>query len=81
MERKTFNRFVLLIGAAGSRHGALRLVASAAPLGGAVTFQGGSAKSRRKKHGDVRAVQRFPEVCQFRPEKGHPPSGAGALHR
>jgi len=63
MERETFDRFTRLIGAVGSRRAALRLVASAALLGGA-TIEGTAAK-RRRKRGRVRAQQS--ESCESTP--------------
>jgi len=66
MERETFDRFTRLIGAAGTRRDALRLVATGALLGGAATIEGAAAKSR-KQRGKVRAEQRVdcenPAVC------------------
>jgi len=66
MEHETFDRFTRLIGAAGTRRDALRLVATGALLGGAATIEGAAAKSR-KQRGKVRAEQRVdcenPAVC------------------
>jgi len=61
MEREAFDRFARLIGSAGTRRDAVRLVATAALLGGAATLQGAAAKSH-KKRGKVRA-QQTSEVC------------------
>jgi len=71
MERETFDRFARLIGSAGTRRDAVRLVATAALLGGATTLQGAAAKGH-KKRGKVRAQQEqeIPLVCQFRPASG-----------
>ena len=71
MERETFDRLTRLIGAAGTRRAALRLVATAALLGGAASVEDVAAK-RRKNRGRVRAQQeqQIPEVCEFLPQNG-----------
>lgn len=47
MERDTFDQFVRLFGASGSRRSALRLIAAAALLGRAATLEDAAAKRRR----------------------------------
>ncbi len=56
VDREHFDRFVRLIGSAGSRRTALRLLATGALLGGTATLEGSAAK-RRRRRGGVRAEQ------------------------
>jgi hypothetical protein len=59
MERETFDRFTRLMGTAGTRRDALRLVATGALLGGITTIERAAAKGR-KQRGKVRSDAESP---------------------